>query len=74
MLTATSTYDQPSNRRRNATPQYIEALESQLKRAKALLHVVFRTIPVLMRTFKVVSFHNFLLPLRDSSLCLPTPV
>jgi hypothetical protein len=39
-----STYDQPSNRRRNATPQYIEALESQLKRAKALLHVVFPTI------------------------------
>ncbi|XPT04236.1 Gypsy retrotransposon integrase-like protein 1 [Ascochyta lentis] len=39
-----TTYDQPSNRRRNATPQYIEALESQLKRAKALLHVVFPTI------------------------------
>jgi hypothetical protein len=31
------TYDQPSNRRRNAAPQYIEALENQLKRAKALL-------------------------------------
>ncbi|KAF2628264.1 hypothetical protein BU25DRAFT_458105 [Macroventuria anomochaeta] len=39
-----NTYDQPSNRRRNATPQYIEALEGQLKRAKALLHVVFPTI------------------------------
>ncbi|KAF1842958.1 uncharacterized protein K460DRAFT_356749 [Cucurbitaria berberidis CBS 394.84] len=38
------TYDQPSNRRRNATPQYIESLESQLKRAKALLHVVFPTM------------------------------
>ncbi|KAL5116882.1 Gypsy retrotransposon integrase-like protein 1 [Pleosporales sp. CAS-2024a] len=38
------TYDQPSNRRRNATPQYIEALESQLKRARALLHVVFPTV------------------------------
>jgi hypothetical protein len=43
-LTPSSTYDQPSNRRRNATPQYIEALESQLKRAKALLHVVFPTV------------------------------
>jgi hypothetical protein len=43
-LTTSSTYDQPSNRRRNATPQYIEALESQLKRAKALLHVVFPTV------------------------------
>ncbi|XP_014560655.1 hypothetical protein COCVIDRAFT_34294 [Bipolaris victoriae FI3] len=38
------TYDQPSNRRRNATPQYIEALESQLKRAKALLQVVLPTV------------------------------
>lgn len=44
ILTVPSTYDQPSNRRRNATPQYIEALESQLKRAKALLHVVFPTV------------------------------
>jgi hypothetical protein len=43
-LIVDSTYDQPSNRRRNATPQYIEALESQLKRAKALLHVVFPTV------------------------------
>ncbi|KAF2738758.1 transcriptional activator Mut3p [Polyplosphaeria fusca] len=34
------TYDQPSNRRRNAAPQYIEALEVQLKRAKALLSIV----------------------------------
>ncbi|KAF2261713.1 hypothetical protein CC78DRAFT_342469 [Lojkania enalia] len=38
------TYDQPSNRRRNAAPQYIEALETQLKRAKALLSVVFPTL------------------------------
>jgi hypothetical protein len=44
VLTPTSTYDQPSNRRRNATPQYIEALESQLKRAKALLHVVLPAV------------------------------
>ncbi|KAG9190926.1 hypothetical protein G6011_09014 [Alternaria panax] len=42
--TMVTTYDQPSNRRRNATPQYIEALESQLKRAKALLHVVLPTV------------------------------
>ncbi|KAF2802947.1 uncharacterized protein BDZ99DRAFT_454211 [Mytilinidion resinicola] len=34
------TYDQPSNRRRNAAPQYIEALENQLKRAKALLNIM----------------------------------
>lgn len=34
------TYDQPSNRRRNAAPQYIEALEAQLKRAHSILKLV----------------------------------
>lgn len=41
---AECTYDQPSNRRRTAAPQYIEALETQLKRAKALLSLVFPTL------------------------------
>ena len=31
------TYDKPSNRRRNPTPQYVEALEDRLHRAEALL-------------------------------------
>ncbi|KAI9738136.1 MAG: hypothetical protein M1818_005565 [Claussenomyces sp. TS43310] len=31
------TYDQPSNRKRNPAPQYIEALEIRLQRAEALL-------------------------------------
>jgi len=34
------TYDQPSNRRRNPAPQYIEALENRLARAEALLKTV----------------------------------
>ena len=34
------TYDKPSNRRRNPTPQYVEALEYRLQRAKALLRNV----------------------------------
>jgi hypothetical protein len=34
---ADCTYDQPSNRRRNPAPQYIEALENRLHRAEALL-------------------------------------
>ncbi|TLD36974.1 hypothetical protein E2P81_ATG02756 [Venturia nashicola] len=34
------TYDQPSNRRRNAAPHYIEALEKQLSRATAILRLV----------------------------------
>ncbi|KAF1985238.1 hypothetical protein K402DRAFT_422203 [Aulographum hederae CBS 113979] len=34
------TYDQPSNRRRNAAPQYIEALEARLKRAEAIINIL----------------------------------
>jgi hypothetical protein len=34
------TYDQPSNRRRNPAPQYIEALETRLQRAETLLRTV----------------------------------
>ncbi|KAL2402898.1 Activator of stress genes [Exophiala dermatitidis] len=34
------TYDQPSNRRRNPAPQYIEALEQRLQKAEAILRSV----------------------------------
>ncbi|PGH18110.1 hypothetical protein AJ79_00738 [Helicocarpus griseus UAMH5409] len=34
------TYDQPSNRRRNPPPQYIEALEARLQKAEAILRAV----------------------------------
>ena len=37
---AECTYDQPSNRRRNPAPQYIEAIENRLHRAEALLKTV----------------------------------
>lgn len=37
---AECTYDQPSNRRRNPPPQYVEALEARLHKAEALLKVV----------------------------------
>ncbi|KAK8172028.1 fungal-specific transcription factor domain-containing protein [Phyllosticta citrichinensis] len=38
------TYDQPSNRRRNAAPQYVEALENRLKRAEALLAAILPNV------------------------------
>lgn len=38
------TYDQPSNRRRNPAPQYIEALENRLQRAEALLRSVLPNV------------------------------
>ncbi|EMD01125.1 hypothetical protein BAUCODRAFT_197012 [Baudoinia panamericana UAMH 10762] len=34
------TYDQPSNRRRNPAPQYIENLEHRVHRAETLLHIL----------------------------------
>lgn len=41
---ADCTYDQPSNRRRNPAPQYIEALESRLQRAETLLRTVMPNV------------------------------
>lgn len=38
------TYDQPSNRRRNAAPQYVEALENRMKRAEALLGAILPNV------------------------------
>ena len=38
------TYDQPSNRRRNPAPQYIEALENRLHKAEAILRSVIPEI------------------------------
>ena len=38
------TYDQPSNRRRNPAPQYVEALENSLHKAEALIRVVYPDI------------------------------
>ena len=40
------TYDQPSNRRRNPAPQYIEALETRLHRMEALLKVLLPDVDV----------------------------
>lgn len=41
---ADCTYDQPSNRRRNPAPQYIEALENRLQRAETLLRTVLPNV------------------------------
>lgn len=38
------TYDQPSNRRRNPAPQYVEALEARMHKAEALLRSVLPDI------------------------------
>ena len=41
---ADCTYDQPSNRRRNPAPQYIEALETRLQRAETVLRTVLPNV------------------------------
>lgn len=41
---AECTYDQPSNRRRNATPQQVENLEKQLKRTQAILKLLMPNV------------------------------
>lgn len=43
---ADCTYDQPSNRRRNPAPQYIEALEIRLQRAETLLRTVLPNVNI----------------------------
>ncbi|KAL7268949.1 Gypsy retrotransposon integrase-like protein 1 [Rhizina undulata] len=40
------TYDQPSNRRRNPAPQYIEALENRVQRAEGLLRILLPDVDV----------------------------
>ncbi|KAJ5212026.1 uncharacterized protein N7498_003672 [Penicillium cinerascens] len=42
--TATCTYDQPSNRRRNPAPQYVEALEARMHKAEAILRTLLPDI------------------------------
>lgn len=40
LLRVDCTYDQPSNRRRNPAPQYVENLEHRVHRAETLLHIL----------------------------------
>ena len=48
------TFDQPSNRRRNPAPQYIEALENRLQRAEALLKTFYPNIDLSDPNFEAV--------------------
>ncbi len=44
LIISDCTYDQPSNRRRNPAPQYIEGLETRLQRAENLLRTVLPNV------------------------------
>ena len=51
---ADCTYDQPSNRRRNPAPHYIEALENRLQRAEALLKIVLPDVDLDDPNYEIV--------------------
>ena len=63
------TYDQPSNRRRNPAPQYIEALETRLQRAEALLKTVLPNVDLSDPNFNGAA----ILQRRKLSQSLPQP-
>ncbi|MCJ1479485.1 hypothetical protein MMC13_008171 [Lambiella insularis] len=56
------TYDQPSNRRRNPAPQYIEAIENRLHQAEALLKTVLPDVNLNDPNFANAIPHNLQRP------------
>ncbi|KAJ9192023.1 transcriptional regulator family: Fungal Specific TF [Paecilomyces variotii] len=67
------TYDQPSNRRRNPAPQYIEALESRLHKAEALLRVVLPDLNLDDPRFDVHAAEQVLAAVKKEKAGLPKP-
>ncbi|RDW86517.1 putative C6 transcription factor (Mut3) [Aspergillus mulundensis] len=65
------TYDQPSNRRRNPAPQYVEALESRLHKAEALLRVVLPDLNLDDPQFDVHATEQMLLAFKREKLQQP---
>ncbi|KAL4795603.1 fungal-specific transcription factor domain-containing protein [Aspergillus venezuelensis] len=65
------TYDQPSNRRRNPAPQYVEALETRLHKAEALLHVVLPDLNLDDPQFDVHATEQLLLAIKQKKLQQP---
>ncbi|PGH14837.1 hypothetical protein AJ80_05763 [Polytolypa hystricis UAMH7299] len=61
------TYDQPSNRRRNPAPQYIEALETRLNKAEALLRVVLPELDLEDPRFDALGPEEILSALKKTS-------
>ncbi|KAL4810328.1 fungal-specific transcription factor domain-containing protein [Aspergillus unguis] len=64
-------YDQPSNRRRNPAPQYVEALENRLHKAEALLHVVLPELNLDDPQFDVHATEQLLLAIKRGTLQQP---
>ncbi|KAL2813140.1 fungal-specific transcription factor domain-containing protein [Aspergillus granulosus] len=67
------TYDQPSNRRRNPAPQYVEALENRLHKAEALLHVVLPDLNLDDPQFDVHATEQLLQAIKREKLSQQPP-
>ncbi|KAL2867061.1 putative C6 transcription factor (Mut3) [Aspergillus lucknowensis] len=67
------TYDQPSNRRRNPAPQYVEALENRLHKAEALLQVVLPDLNLDDPQFDVHATEQLLQAIKQEKLQQPQP-
>ncbi|EGE79876.1 C6 transcription factor [Blastomyces gilchristii SLH14081] len=59
------TYDQPSNRRRNPAPQYIEALENRVQKAEAILRAVIPDLDINDPRFDTVGPEELVARIRD---------
>ncbi|EEH04744.1 conserved hypothetical protein [Histoplasma capsulatum G186AR] len=59
------TYDQPSNRRRNPAPQYIEALENRVHKAEAILRTVIPDLDINDPRFDTVGQEELVARIRD---------
>ncbi|GFF50797.1 activator of stress genes 1 [Aspergillus udagawae] len=67
------TYDQPSNRRRNPAPQYVEALENRLHKAEALLRVVLPDLDLDDPRFDVHATEQMLAAIKKEKPQPPMP-
>ncbi|GIK01625.1 hypothetical protein Aspvir_005663 [Aspergillus viridinutans] len=67
------TYDQPSNRRRNPAPQYVEALENRLHKAEALLRVVLPDLNLDDPQFDVHATEQMLAAIKKEKPQPPMP-
>ncbi|KAJ9641594.1 Gypsy retrotransposon integrase-like protein 1 [Knufia peltigerae] len=66
------TYDQPSNRRRNPAPQYIEALEQRLQKTEAILRSVLPGLDLEDPKFDARSVEQLIDTSRAKSSANPT--
>ena len=68
------TYDQPSTRRRNPAPQYIEALESRLHKAETLLRAIVPNVDLTDSRFDDQGVDEILSSVKkDSETATTTP-